>query len=136
MLLSIAAISLQWTEASQAAPAKNGWVRVITDESNNVWYLDKGSMQGRGRFRYFWVYFTLGTPLPMSSNGRMLDSGAIYLSLDCQQKQYRTRFVQLLDQNAKVIDEADVSRQSTADRLMPGDTIGAAIVKYACSQRR
>jgi hypothetical protein len=118
---------------TQAAPAR-GWVRVLTDDARNIWYLDKGTVKGTGRYRYFWLYVTLGTPIPLTSDGRSLDSSAMYVSVDCQTLMYRPRYVQLLDQNAKVIDESDVTSQSTATKVLPSDKAGRAILKSACAQ--
>jgi hypothetical protein len=117
-----------------AAPAR-GWVRVLTDDARNIWYLDKGTIKGAGRYRYFWLYVSLGNPIPIAADGRLLNSSAMYVSVDCQTLMYRPRYVQLLDQNTKVIDESDVAAQSTATKVFPSDKAGQAILKSACGRR-
>ncbi|MGA7933150.1 MAG: hypothetical protein WCA35_06355, partial [Kovacikia sp.] len=72
------AISSLKTFAS-AAPAKKGWVAVMTDKQNDVWYVDSGSIQGRGRFRYFWSYVMAGSPYII--DGKLTYGVAYYLSV-------------------------------------------------------
>lgn len=128
-------IMLSGSDRASAAPQK-GWVRVITDQANNIYYIDRGTIAGRGNYRFFWVYVELAAPIPVSQSGQMLNGGAVYMSVDCRQKVYRTRYVQLIDQNSKVIDETDVSDQNALGRILPGDKTGLSIVNYACARRR
>lgn len=126
---------LSRVEPAAAAPQK-GWVRVITDQANNVYFIDRGTIEGRGNYRFFWVYVELGAPIPINQSGQLLNGGAVYMSVDCRQKVYRTRYVQLIDQNSKVIDESDVTDQSAVGKFLPSDKTGMSIVNYACARRR
>jgi len=118
--------------SANAAPAKSGWVAVVTDGRNKTWYVDRGTVQGRGRFRYFWSYVVGGNPY--SDSGKLAYSTAFYLSVDCQLKRFRLRFAKSLDQNNNVIKEYDFgeARPLSSARAGSGED---ATLRYVCSQR-
>ncbi|UBF29195.1 hypothetical protein K9N68_15965 [Kovacikia minuta CCNUW1] len=118
--------------AANAAPAKSGWVAVTTDSRNKTWYVDNGSIQGRGRYRYFWSYIVGGTPYPDS--GKIAYSTAFYLSVDCQQKRFRLRFAKSLDENNKVIKEYDFGDKGPMGGAR-ADSGEAASLNHVCSRR-
>ncbi|WP_421659267.1 surface-adhesin E family protein [Leptothermofonsia sp. ETS-13] len=117
---------------AEAAPDKKGWVAVFTDRSDKTWYVDNGSIQGHGRFRYFWSYTTGGTPY--RENGKLAYSMAFYLSVDCQQKRFRLRYAKSLDENSNTIKEYNFG-----DSLPLGsprsDSGEEASMNYVCASR-
>ncbi|MCL6436251.1 MAG: hypothetical protein K6T90_18995 [Leptolyngbyaceae cyanobacterium HOT.MB2.61] len=117
---------------AEAAPDKKGWVAVLTDPNDKTWYVDNGSIQGRGRFRYFWSYTTGGTPY--RENGKLAYSMAFYLSVDCQQKRFRLRYARSLDENSNTIKEYNFG-----DRLPLGSPRSGsgeeASMNYVCASR-
>lgn len=115
------------------AQAKGGWVRVITDSRARTWYVDTGSIQGKGRFRYFWSYTTGGTP-SYPEAGKLAHSTAFYLSVDCQQQRYRLRYAKALDANFKLIKEYDYGDSLPLGTANPGSG-EAASMKFVCSRR-
>ena len=118
--------------SANAAPAKNGWIPVSTDSRNKTWSVDNGSIQGRGRFRYFWSYIVGGDPYP--DNGKVAYSTAFYLSVDCQQKRFRLRYAKSLDENTKVIKEYDFGEKVPLAAVRAGSG-EAASLNYVCSRR-
>ncbi|QZZ21982.1 hypothetical protein J5X98_06095 [Leptothermofonsia sichuanensis E412] len=116
----------------EAAPAKKGWVEVLTDQRDKTWYVDSGSIQGRGRFRYFWSYTTGG--VPYSENGQLVYSMAFYLSVDCQQKRFRLRYARALDENGKTIKEFNFGETQSLNSPRSGSGEEASL-NFVCSQR-
>lgn len=121
-------------EMASAAPVPKGWVRVVTDESNQTWYVDSGSLQSRGKVRYFWSYVVGNSPYPDES-GRLVYGAAFYLSTDCQTKSYRLRFTRLLDENNKTVQEYNHGSTRPMAQAVPGSGEEASM-KFACLQRR
>lgn len=134
--LSTTTIATFLADRSVAAPAKSGWVKIKTEQDNKIWYVDTGSITGKGRFRYFWSYITGGAPYPDPEvSGQLVYSTAFYLSVDCQQKQFRLRYAQLFDQGSKLIKEFDYGTSRPLGGATPGSGEEAS-VNYVCSRRR
>ena len=114
------------------AQVRGGWVRIITDNRDKTWYVDNGSIQGKGRFRYFWSYTTGGTPY--SEAGKLVYSTAFYLSVDCQQQRYRLRYAKALDKDFKLIKEYDYGDSLPLGKATSGSG-EAASMKFVCSRR-
>jgi ribonucleotide monophosphatase NagD (HAD superfamily) len=114
------------------AQARGGWVRVVTDGQDKTWYVDNGSIQGKGRFRYFWSYTTGGTPYQEA--GKPAYSTAFYLWADCQQQRYRLRYAKALDANFKLIKEYDYGDSLPLATATAGSG-EAASMKFVCSRR-
>ncbi|MGA7933508.1 MAG: hypothetical protein WCA35_08175 [Kovacikia sp.] len=104
----------------------------MTGKQNDVWYVDSGSIQGKGRFRYFWSYVTAGTPYII--DGKLTYGMAYYLSVDCQEKQFRVRYIQALDENSRVIKDYSLENIPLRGKAMAGSG-GDASIKYVCSRR-
>lgn len=121
----------------QSAPATpKGWVRIKTEPDQKTWFVDTGSISGKGRYRYFWSYAAEGAPYPdPEAAGQLVYSTALYLSVDCQQKQFRLRYTQLFDQSNKAIKEFDYGDSLPLGSALPGSGEEAAL-KYVCSRRR
>jgi hypothetical protein len=64
----------------------------------------------------------------------MVHSTAFYLSVDCQQKQFRLRYAQLFDQSNKAIKEFDYGDSRPLGSVTPGSGEEASL-NYACSRR-
>lgn len=131
-IVGIAGSLLGTARVGEAAPAKQGWVAVLTDQRDKTWYVDSGSIQGKGRFRYFWSYMTGGTPYP--ENGKLVHSMAFYLSVDCQQKRFRLRYARSMDENAKTIKEFDFGESQSLGSPRSGSG-EAASINFVCAQR-
>lgn len=120
-----------------ASAAQKGWVRVFTDPENNyVYYIDNGTIQGKGKFRYFWMYSTSANGSSLFTvNRRPVYSVSGYFSVDCQQGVVRVRSAQLFDQNSKLIAENHAGDQGPLFFLGPQRPGGIAVSKFACSRR-
>lgn len=129
---SCAAVLLGGVQIPERAIAANGWVKVITDARNKTWYVDSGSIQGRGRFRYFWSYTT--EDLPFNEDGKLVYSSAFYLSVDCQLKRYRLRHAKSLDQNSNVVKEYSFGDDRPLAAVRSGSGEEASL-NFVCSRR-
>lgn len=121
-------------DMAAAAPTPAGWVRIITDQSNQTWYVDSGSLQTRGSIRYFWSYVVGGAPYPNES-GRLVYGAAFYLSADCKTNSYRLRFTRLLDESNKTVQEYNYGATRPMGQAVPGSGEEASM-KFACSRQR
>lgn len=132
LLSAIATLNLGMASVAEAAPRPKGWVKVLTDERERIWYVDSGSIQRKGNIRYFWSYILGGDPFPVE--GKLAYSTAFYLSVDCQQKRYRMRFARAFDENNQVVKEYNYGD----DRPLGSTSAGTgedASLKYVCSRR-
>lgn len=121
------------TSAIAAAQSiEKGWVAVMTDERERTWYVDSGTIEGKGQFRYFWSYTTGDTPY--SDNGKMAYSTAFYLSVDCQQKKFRLRYAKSLDQNSQLIKEYNFGDSQPLGSPTSGSGEEASM-NYVCRKR-
>lgn len=125
-LASCAAVLLA-AEVTIAAPAK--WVRIMTDSSKNIWYVDASSIQGRGRYRFFWSF--IENQNPVVQNGRSVYSAIFYLSVDCQEQRYRLRFEEVFDQNSRSIGKQSYGEDVPLADPRPGSG-EAASIRYVC----
>jgi hypothetical protein len=116
-----------------SSPATAFWVRVKTDSNNNIYSVDVDSIEGRGRFRYFWSNIIFGKPWKTEA-GQLASSAMYYLSVDCQDKLYRLRFQQLLDENNKTIQEYNYGEDIELATPKAGSSEEASL-KFVCSRR-
>ena len=116
-----------------SSPATASWVRVKTDSDNNIYSVDVDSIEGRGRFRYFWSNIIFGKPWKTEA-GQLASSAMYYLSVDCQDKLYRLRFQQLLDENNKTIQEYNYGEDIELATPKAGSSEEASL-KFVCSRR-
>lgn len=130
--VGLMAILMGGTSLRSPASAASGWVQVTTDRGNRIWYVDSGSIQGTGRFRYFWSYIVGGPPFPEA--GKLAHSSAYYLSVDCQQKRYRLRHARSLDENTNLIKEYNFGDSQPLAPAQPGSGEEASI-NFVCSRR-
>jgi hypothetical protein len=115
-----------------AASNTGQWVPVMTDGQDRVWYVDAGTIQGRGRYRYFWSYVLNKTPFVQA--GELVYGTAYYLSVDCRSKRFRLRFARLLDENSKTLKEYNYGDNKPLGSIPPG-TGEEASIKFVCSRK-
>jgi hypothetical protein len=116
-----------------SSPAAASWVRVKTDSDNDIYSVDVDSIEGRGRFRYFWSNILFDKPWKTEA-GQLAYSAMYYLSVDCQDKLYRLRFKQLLDENNKTIQEYNYGEDIELAAPKAGSSEEASL-KFVCSRR-
>lgn len=117
-----------------AIAAPNQWVRVLTDNNNDAWYVDASSIEGRGAYRYFWSYVLYSTPIPRESG--LTYSAAYYLSVDCPKQVWRVRYVRFLDKNQQTVSEYEPGESGRIGDSSIVSEGGAASLKFVCSRRR
>lgn len=116
-----------------SSPALASWVRVLTNAENDMYSVDVDSIEGRGRYRYFWSHINFGQPITVEE-GQRVHSVMFYLSVDCQSKLYRLRYLRLLDANDRPMGDANFGED--LGLAGPGFDDGAeASLKLACSRR-
>jgi hypothetical protein len=60
------------------------WVRVKTDASNNAYHIDVSTIEGRGRWHYFWSNVIYGQPNTNIVPGQQVYNTTYYIAVDCQ----------------------------------------------------
>ncbi len=115
-----------------AATDTGKWVSVKTDSENRTWYVDSGTITGKGRYRFFWSYVVASAPFLEA--GKMVYGTAYYLSVDCQGKQFRLRFVRLLDQNSQTVKEFNYGDGRPLGNITSGSGEEASF-KYVCKKK-
>lgn len=114
------------------SPAIASWVRVKTNRNNDIYSVDVDSIEGSGRFRYFWSNVVYGKPY--YEVGQLVYSAVYYVSVDCQKKLYRVRFTQFLDKNNKAIRQYNYGESIQLAAPAPGSSEEASL-KFVCSRR-
>ncbi|HIK14573.1 MAG TPA: hypothetical protein IGS53_04675 [Leptolyngbyaceae cyanobacterium M33_DOE_097] len=136
-LLRVTAIGIASVVGTLAVPAiaqiPNTWVRINTDEYDNIAYVDRASIQGSTQFRYFWTYVTAGAPYPDEVSQKQVYATSAYVSTDCKTKRYRLRKIRYYDQQSKVIREDDLG-ESGPDGFATFHPAAIATVNYVCSR--
>lgn len=127
-LLTTVAIATLLASSATAS----SWVRVKTNKNNDVFSVDVASIEGQGRFRYFWSDVIFGRPV--AESGRMAYRAVYYLRTDCQNKLYQLRFTQFLDQNNQTIKEYNYGDDFQLTAPRPGSSEEASL-KFVCSRR-
>ncbi len=115
-----------------SSPAIASWVRVQTNRNNNIYSVDVDSIQGRGRFRYFWSDIVFGKP--QSVAGKLASRAIFYLSVDCQKKLFRLQFTRYLDDNNTTIQDYNYGDNTALSKPVPGSS-EAASMNFVCSRR-
>jgi len=111
-----------------APPASaHQWVRVTSDNYDNVYRLDK-QVGGRGRFRRYWMSVVLNEPY--SSDGSKWNK--VLSSIDCQLMQRRIRTVVWYDINNKIIKTENNGGDCDLETVPP-NSIERRIANSACS---
>jgi hypothetical protein len=116
------------------AQLSNSWVRINTDEYDNVAYVDRASVKGSAKFRYFWTYVTAGAPYPDQESGKQIYGTSAYVSADCKNKRYRLRTVRLYDQNNQIVKEFAYGDRG-AEGFATFHPAALASVNFACSRQ-
>ncbi len=116
-----------------SSPAAASWVRVKTEPDNDIYSVDVDLIERRGRFRYFWSNILFEKPQKTEA-GQLASSAMYYLSVDCQNKLYRLRFQQFLDENYKTIQEYNYGEDAGLVAPNPGSGEEASL-KFVCSRR-
>ncbi len=114
------------------SPATASWVRVKTNKNNDVYSVNADSIEGRGRFRYFWSHIVFGKPV--SKSGRVAHRAVYYIFIDCQKKLYQLRFSRFLDANDQTIQEYNYGDNFGLESPRPGSSEQASL-NFVCSRR-
>ncbi|MBW4577092.1 MAG: hypothetical protein KME08_17595 [Aphanothece sp. CMT-3BRIN-NPC111] len=101
------------------------WVRVTTDNYDNVYRIDK-QIGGRGRFRRYWMSVIVNQPDNDTKWKKVLSS------IDCNLKQRRIRMVVYYDKNNKIIDTDNYGGDGYLETIPP-KSIEGRIANIACS---
>lgn len=115
-----------------ASPATANWVRVKTNQNNDVYSVDVDSIKGRGRFRYFWSNVVFGSPI--EDSGRVAHRAVYYIFVDCKNKFYQVRFTQFRDKNNQLIQDYIYGEENSLVTPRPGSSEEASL-KFVCSRR-
>lgn len=108
------------------------WVRVKTDNNNNVYSIDVSTIEGKARFRYFWSNVIYGEPYRWDD--KLVYSTSYYISVDCSTKSYRVRFEQLLDAKGKSIQDFNYGDNGRSGITEPGSPEDASL-KFVCGNK-
>jgi len=121
LALAIAALSLP-----AFAEAQHQWVRVTTDNYDNIYRLDK-NVAGRGRYRRYWMSVVLTHPDPDSA----WVWKKILSSIDCQTFQRRIRSGVWYDRKNKPFNTYAPGGDGQVETV-PRKSIEGTIAKIAC----
>ncbi len=77
------------------------WVRVISDNDDNVYFLDKASITGSDRYRRYWDAIVYNQPQ------KGVYKSIFYNSVDCKTGLLRVRQIVEYDSNNKIISETN-----------------------------
>lgn len=102
------------------------WVRVATDNYDNVYRLDK-EVGGRGRFRRYWMSVVLNQPDYQDRKWKKVLS-----SIDCNLMQRRVRTIVWYDINNKIYDTSNYGGDGDLETI-PTQSIEGRIANLACS---
>ncbi len=116
-----------------AQPLPNSWVRISTDEYDNVAYVDRASIMGSTRFRYFWTYVAAGAPYPDPESKQQIYATAAYVSTDCQTKRYRLRTLRLFNQSNQITREIKYG-DAGPDGFATFHPAAIASINFVCSR--
>ncbi|MGB3205471.1 MAG: surface-adhesin E family protein [Crinalium sp.] len=118
---------------SSAIAAKPKWVRVSTNENNDVFYVDKSSIKRNGEFRYFWGKVVFAKPYKLVTNNKLAYSHISYKSIDCLTQVYRIRSVTALDRKGKVIGRQIDGEQGDINIAL-SDTSFSKVADFVCDK--
>jgi hypothetical protein len=131
--ISLAAVvGLAGMEAAIGDP--KGWNKVYTDKQSNLTYhLDRGTIKGTGRYRYFWLFMNegRGRPLGSSKNGKAIHGVLVYLSVDCQNRAARIRSTEIYDRDNQRVEGVNDGDAGVPVVVLQNQT-GTAIMRAAC----
>lgn len=130
-LVTIFASQISTAFLTAPASASTKWVKVSTSEDNSIFYVDTTSIQGNGRFRYFWKNITLGSP-DTDFTSRPAYTFMSYHSVDCETFTYRTRIGSWHDQNGKVLREFNYGEKGELRQANSGTSFEDAL-EFVCS---
>jgi len=109
-----------------AQSPQHRWVRVTTDNYDNVYRIDK-NVAGRGRFRRYWMSVILPNSAPDDYKWKKVLS-----SIDCQTLQRRIRMRVYYKADGKIYDSNNYSGGGPEENT-PRKSIEGRIASIACS---
>lgn len=134
-VLGVSATLLPVAGLIAASPANaTQWVRIITTDDGDIFYVDRSTITGKGQFRYFWKNIVF--PRPSSTiSGRSVYGHLTYESVNCSTMIYRRRILEALDANGRTIRRWNDGDSGDLEVAFP-ETMQDAVLNYVCSQRR
>lgn len=114
-------------------PLPNTWVRISTDEYDNITYVDRASIAGSTQFRYFWTYVAAGAPYPDPESKQQIYATAAYVSTDCKTKRYRLRTLRLFNQSNQIAREIEYG-DAGPDGFATFHPAAIASISFVCSR--
>jgi hypothetical protein len=115
--------------------AQNGWVRLLTDDDNEVWYINPGSIQRNGPIRFFWVFRDAAGSRPIfSERGRNVYGMTAYLSADCRSGVMRIRAAEFFDENSNLVTKSEPGDRGPSGKAFSGHPVAQAVARYVCGQ--
>jgi len=103
------------------------WIRVTTDNDDNIYYIDKDSITGSGRYRRYWDAIVYREPK------RGVYRRIFFNSVDCKTRQLRVRIKRDYDENNKLIRERDDGGDGELFVIEVDDS-QLPVFKLACSK--
>lgn len=101
------------------------WIRVTTDNNDNVYFLDK-LVSGRGRYRRYWA-----ATIPNQDR----EWRKFLYSIDCQTKQRRLRMAVYYDENDKIDGTANYGGDGPLEKVTGQMPVSLKIANVVCSMK-
>ena len=141
IVLSLLLLSVE----ALAAPAKDSWIKVATyrdraDQDESAFYVQSGSIQDKGGYRYFTVYEGMADGRPLAKMGNQTYQGIVFcMSTECRKRTVQFYRVDSVNPQGEVI-KGEVNLFPRSDRSTPITSVPASgwpltVVKYVCSRR-
>jgi hypothetical protein len=123
-------ITAMFFSASPAIAQSEQWVRITTNNDDDVWYVDKASIKNRGRYRFYWQSIVYGEPVNVG--GKNAVSQVSFNSVDCKTKLRRIRDIKSYDQELRVVGVNRTIRDEV--EAVPPRSLDMHVVNYVCSR--
>lgn len=123
--LFVTSALISWALPTPAQYSNHQWIRVTTDNDDNVYFLDK-LVAGRGRYRRYW---TAKIPSDSREWYKML------YSIDCQTKQRRLRMEVEYDENDKIYDTTNYGGDGPVEKITNQMPISLKIANAVSSMK-
>jgi len=115
--------------------SQDSWVRLLTDDDNEIWYVNPNSVQRNGPIRFFWVYRDASANRPIFvERGRNVYGMTAYLSADCRSGAVRIRAAEFFDENSKLVTKLAPGDRGPAGNAFRGHPVAQAVARYVCDR--
>ena len=111
------------------------WVRILSDD-NAAFYIDTSSIEGTGRYRYYWQLVAFQRPQSFRTGVNRTSVSvygyAIYSSIDCRTKFGRVRRLLALDRNNRTLMEINMNEFGPLENINGSALPARYAAAYAC----